>query len=253
MERARRGPLVSGGGRRLALTLSLTLAALALVGARLEARGARTAPPSPARALVYELDPADQSAAEGLLRSARRATPDQGFTAEEGAWWWEEGRLHARGAHNAALWLPAHLPRDARVELSVRAEDPEGDAKCELFGDGATHKSGYILINGGWKNTVRAIARRDEHDEQRREDKRCAGRCAPKGVEQRWVIERRGGVLSWYIDGRLALELHDDHPLTGVGVALNAWEAHVSFGRVRIYDITPPSARRVVRQALELK
>ena len=242
-----------GGGRRLALTLALTLVALSLVGARLGARGSRLAPPSPALGLVYELDPADQGAAERLLRDARRALPDQGFTAEEGAWWWEGGRLHARAAHNAALWLPALLPRDARVELSVRAEDPEGDVKCELFGDGATHKSGYILINGGWKNSLRAIARRDEHDEQRREDKRCAGRCAPQGVEQRWVIERRGGELSWYIDGRLALALHDAHPLTGLGLALNAWEAHVSFGPVRVYDLTPSSARRVVRHVLQLK
>ena len=34
--------------------------------------------------------------------------------------------------------------------------------KCEFAGDGQHHQSGYILINGGWKNTVRAIARQDD-------------------------------------------------------------------------------------------
>jgi len=227
------------GARRASLSAALAFSALALsaAGALLGARGARPAPSTPAAAPLYTLNPADPAAAAALLRQARRAPADQGFTAAEGAWWVEGGRLHARGAHNAALWLPVLLPRDARVELSVRAESDEGDAKCELFGDGETHQSGYVLINGGWKNRLRVIARRDEHDEQRREDDRCAGRCAPRGVEQRWVIERRGGELAWYIDGRLALALRDARPLEGRGLALNAWEAHVSFGEVRVYDL----------------
>lgn len=243
---------MSGPLTPLTLTSALTLCALVGVALRLSHLGARPEPATPPpSALVYALDPADARAAERLLRSARRAQPDQGFKADEGAWWVEGGRLHVRGAHNAALWLPVSLPRDARVELSVRAEDAEGDAKCELFGDGQTHQSGYILINGGWKNRLRVIARRDEHDERRREDQRCAGRCAPQGVEQRWVIERRGRTLTWYIDGRVALELKDAHPLKGPGLALNGWEAHVSFGPVKVYDLGAPSGP--TRRLLQLR
>jgi hypothetical protein len=113
-----------------------------------------------------------------------------------------------------------------------------GDVKCELYGDGAHHQSGYILINGGWKNTTRVIARQDEHAEERKEDRRCGPRCAPKGEEQRWVIERSGGLITWYLNGQLALRYDDNAPLKGRGFAFNHWEAEVSFDDLVVYDLT---------------
>ena len=40
---------------------------------------------------------------------------------------------------------------------------PEGDIKVEIFGDGTDHASGYVLIHGGWNNSLSIIARLDEH------------------------------------------------------------------------------------------
>src|SRR5262245_21932497 len=49
-----------------------------------------------------------------------------------------DGLLHVRGARNKPLWLRRVLPRDARIEVDVRSESPEGDIKVEAWGDGAS-------------------------------------------------------------------------------------------------------------------
>jgi hypothetical protein len=75
------------------------------------------------------------------------------------------GELVSPGVKNNPLWLKAKLPDNAAVEFDVRSESPEGDIKCEIFGDGSDHASGYVLIHGGWNNAISVIARLDEHGE----------------------------------------------------------------------------------------
>jgi hypothetical protein len=172
------------------------------------------------------------------LERVTLSPPDQGFKRAEVAWRVEGGRLYGAGGHNSALWFnDLTLPQEARIEFTTRAETETGDVKCELYGDYAHHQSGYIIINGGWKNTTRVIARQDEHAEERKEDRRCGPRCAPQGEEQRWVIERRGAVITWYLNGQLALRYHDSAPLQGQGFAFNHWEAEVSFDDLVVYDL----------------
>ena len=170
----------------------------------------------------------------------RIAAADQGWKA--GEWQIKDGRLLAEKIHNAALWLKRPLPSQVRIEFDVKAHSESGDLKCEAFGDGRTHQSGYIFIMGGWKNTVICIARLDEHGEDRKNDNRCPRqgnrrRCVEPEVDYHWAIERRDNTVKWYVDGRLQLTYPDAHPLQGRHFAFNNWEAKVSFDNLRIFDL----------------
>ena len=171
----------------------------------------------------------------------RIAKADQGWKA--GEWTLKDGRLIAEKIHNAALWLKQPLPQNTRIEFDIRAHSENGDLKCEAFGDGHNHQSGYIFIMGGWKNTVNCIARLDEHGEDRKNDNRCPRhggrrRCVEPEVDYRWVIERFDETVRWYVDGKLMLMYPDRDPLPGKHFGFNNWEAQVSFDNLRIYDLS---------------
>jgi hypothetical protein len=130
------------------------------------------------------------------------------------------GVLQVQGLMNRPLWLQQPLPHDVRVKVKARGMGPEGDVKVELFGDGksgfvgdpraAYTATGYIVVMGGWHNTISAIAKQHEHGHDRAE--RSDFRVEP-GRWYEWVIERRGGRLTWTIDGLAFLELDDPAPL----------------------------------------
>ena len=167
--------------------------------------------------------------------------PDKGY--KNAGWRIQDGRLVAMNIHNAALWLKAPLPDKVRIEFDGRAETDDGDVKCEVFGDGQRHQSGYILIFGGWKNRVTCIARLDEHSEERKLDNRCPTRgrkrvCVEPGVNYSWVIERVDGTVRWYLNGLLHLTYPDNEPLTGRFFAFNNWEAKVTFDNLKIFDLS---------------
>jgi hypothetical protein len=50
-----------------------------------------------------------------------------------------DGALSARGAHNHPLWLRPKLPHDVRIELDCWSNEPRGDLKVEVFGDGHSY------------------------------------------------------------------------------------------------------------------
>ena len=162
-----------------------------------------------------------------------------------GTWTIQNGRLRAENIHNAALWLKTPLPTNVRVEFIARALTDTGDLKCEIFGDGKTHQSGYILINGGWNNRVRGIFRQDEHSKEHvKKDRDCptvgknrVPRCVDKGVDQNWTIERYDARVRWYIDGHLVITYDDAFPLDGRHFAFNNWKAPTEFDQLRIYDL----------------
>ncbi len=169
-----------------------------------------------------------------------QGVPDRGNSA--GEWRIVDGQLKAEKIHNAALWLQKELPEKVRVEFDVRPLSEDGDAKCEIFGDGKTHQSGYIVINGGWHNTVNCIARQDEHGEDRKNDNRCPMRgqrkmCVEPDVDYHWAVERTSDTVRWFLDGQLFLTFHDKNPVMGRYFAFNNWEAPVLFDNLRIYDL----------------
>lgn len=179
-----------------------------------------------------------------------------------------EGWLVSPSGKNNPLWLQARLPQDVVVEVDVRAETAEGDVKVEIFGDGLNHASGYVLIHGGWSNSMSIIARRDEHGpslqqlqaEARkisrerglpsanvvdtgvfRRDTRMRVEANPYPVQAgkvyRWRIERRGSLLRWSIDGKPFMELDDPFPLAGPGhdrFGFSGWNAELSFDNLRV-------------------
>jgi hypothetical protein len=162
-------------------------------------------------------------------------------TAPAGVWKIENGELRVSGARNRPLWLARRLPNDVRVEFTVRSESQAGDIKVEIFGDGvskATTESytatSYVIIFGGWNNSMNVLARMDEHGADR-----VVG--AKKKVEQgrtyRFAIERRGSVLTVNVDGEELLRLDDPEPLRGRGhdhFAFNDWDAKLVFDDLRI-------------------
>jgi hypothetical protein len=151
-------------------------------------------------------------------------------------------QLVAENIHNAALWLTTSLPEKVRVEFVATALTDSGDLKAEIFGDGLTHQSGYILIMGGWSNQLNIIARQDEHGEDRKRDSRCMIRnrrkvCAEKGKPYRWAIERRDSTVKWFVNGKLFLTFPDKFPIQGKHFGFNNWEAKVAFDDLRIFEL----------------
>lgn len=153
-----------------------------------------------------------------------------------GNWRVQEGELRAQGARNHPLWLRRRLPRDVRVEFDARSDSPDGDLKVEIFGDGVSFAredsytaTSYVVIFGGWRNTLDVLARMDEHATDR--VAHPSRRVVP-GQTYHFKIERRGAKLTVFVDGSLLLQLDDPAPLEGRGhdhFGFNDWDAPVRF------------------------
>jgi hypothetical protein len=152
-----------------------------------------------------------------------------------------DGQLNVSGARNRPLWLRRRLPRDVRVEVDARSESAAGDIKLEIFGDGtsrATTESytatSYVVIFGGWNNTTNAIARLDEHGDDRAVGPR---RPVEQGQTYHLRIERQGNRITAWADDRELVHMEDSDPLEGRGhdhFAFNNWEADLWFDNLRI-------------------
>jgi hypothetical protein len=141
----------------------------------------------------------------------------------------EDGALRTLGDRNQPLWLDVPLARNVRIELTTVSRSPAVDTKIEVFGDGVRHESGYIVIVGGWKNTITTIARLDEHEPGRKELRR---RFEPHR-RYRWTVQRTDGkTLELFLDGERILAYEDADPLYGPKnnrLAFTSWESDVSY------------------------
>jgi len=190
------------------------------------------------------------------------------FWSTGGMWRTVGGELLSPGVKNNPLWLKAKLPENAVVEFDVKSTSPEGDIKCEIFGDGSDHASGYVLIHGGWNNTLSIIARLDEHGASLAALQAEAGRLQREknlpdadlvktgvfrektrmrveanpfpvtiGKSEHWRIVRQGSLLTWFIDGREFMRFDDPMPLKGKGhdrFAFSSWEAQLYFDNLTV-------------------
>ena len=154
-----------------------------------------------------------------------------------------DGRLNVSNAYNHSAWLRKKLPRDAVIELDAMSNSPAGDLKIEIYGDGESFdpdkggyvSSGYVLIFGGWRNSLSVICRNNEHDEGRKAE-RTAPQVQP-GRSYHWTFTRQAGTLDWRIDGQPFMAWNDPAPLAGGGheyLAINDWEADVYFDNLSI-------------------
>jgi len=152
-----------------------------------------------------------------------------------------DGWLNIRGARNKPLWLRRRLPRDVRIEFDARSDSPAGDIKVEVFGDGtsrATSESytatSYVIIFGGWNNTTNAIARMNEHGDDRADGDRFP---VEMGRTYHIRIEREGDTITAWADDHELAAMTDPDPLEGRGhdhFAFNNWEADLWFDNLRI-------------------
>ncbi len=151
------------------------------------------------------------------------------------------GMLHVRGARNRPLWLRRVLPRDVRIEVDVRSDSPEGDIKLELFGDGVSKAvkasylaTSYVVIFGGWNNSLNVLARMDEHG-----DDRVVGPAlkVEPGRTYRMKVERRGNAVTAWVDDHQLVKMVDPNPLAGPGhdhFAFNNWSSELWFDNLSI-------------------
>lgn len=169
-----------------------------------------------------------------------------------GGWTLREGRLCVANAHNHPLWLLRRLPVNARIEFEATSSSPEGDLKVEAWGDGLsaatgisyTNATSYVIIFGGWKNTLHVLARLDEHAADRTFLRVEPGETDPRAQPvlpdraYRFKIERSDGqTVRYFVDDIEILSLKDKAPLVGDGhehFAFNDWEVPVCFDNLNI-------------------
>ena len=153
----------------------------------------------------------------------------------------QDGQLRIRGARNRPLWLRRKLPRDVRITFDARSQSSSGDIKVEVFGDGVSKATSasytatsYVVIFGGWNNTLNVIARLDEHGADRAVG---PARKVIAGTRYRIRIERRGQRITAWANGKQLATLQDSEPLVGRGhdhFAFNNWDSDVSFDNLVI-------------------
>jgi hypothetical protein len=169
-----------------------------------------------------------------------------------GNWRIEDGKLCGQNSRNHGVWLNKVLPVNARIEFDAISYSPEGDLKCEVWGDGAsaatsvsyTNATSYLAILGGWKNTLHVLARIDEHGADRKEirvDKTSDDprqRPVVPGQTYHFKIERTDGkTVRFFVDGLEYAAYADPNPLMGVGhdhFGFNEWQVKVCFDNVKI-------------------
>jgi len=206
-------------------------------GARLASfLGLALAPLPACRAKVPAIDaPFTDDFERGDLGASWNATSD--------AYRIADGKLTVAGAHNHPAWLRRRLPHDVVIDVDVLSKSPAGDIKLELFGDGESFdpdrgsytSSGYVLIFGGWNNSLSVICRQEEHGAGRKASRTDTHVDQNRGYH--FTITRRGGAIDWTVDGRPFLAWTDPEPLAGSGhefLAVDDWEAELTFDNLKI-------------------
>jgi len=152
-----------------------------------------------------------------------------------------DGKLHIKGARNHPLWLRRTLPHDVTISFDVRSDSPEGDIKVEVFGDGLSRAetdsytaTSYVVIFGGWNNTLNVLARMNEHG-----DDRVVGppyKVVP-GRTYRMKIVRKGAKFTAWADDHELFSMNDPDPLYGRGhdhFGVNNWQSDLWLDNLTI-------------------
>lgn len=183
-----------------------------------------------------DLKPAPSIGPDGFRDDFNRADLGADWFVTGGEYRIQSGQLFTRATGNHGLWLRRTLPRNVRIEFTVRAEGAGADIKLEVFGDGQspTPTSGYIVIFGGWGNTLNVVARLNEIGADR-----AIGPSRPivKGKTYRMRIERRGKLLEVFADDELLVRLDDPKPLEGPGhefFAFSGWQSELWYDELVI-------------------
>jgi hypothetical protein len=190
--------------------------------------------------------------AEEFSDDFERAVLGPDWHATSAVWRIESGRLCGERAKNRGVWLARRLPRNARIEFVATSSSPDGDIKAEVWGDGASAAKGasyvdatsYLVIFGGWKNSLHVLARLNEHASNRLELRLVPGSDDPRtqpvaeGRSYRFEIERSDGhTVRFSVDDTLIHSFDDPEPLAGSGhehFGFNDWDVPVCFDDVLV-------------------
>lgn len=159
-----------------------------------------------------------------------------------GNWRIEKGRLFSgdKAEENQGLWLKeALLPANVRVEFdaeSVKGNNKvfQGDMKFEFGGDKPQHLSGYIVIFGGWKNSLSTIAKNEEHTGRLVID---TAKKVVEGKKYHVAFVRYGKELRWYLDGELFMQVKDKDVLGGGVFGFNNWDSRFFVDNLKIFKL----------------
>lgn len=154
-----------------------------------------------------------------------------------------DGRLFTgdRPNQNKGAWLKGvTLPQNVRMEFeatSIKGNKPrfEGDMKFEFGGDRPEHAAGYIIIFGGWKNSLNTIARHDEHGEGRLAVE--STRKVKEGQTYHFKVVRLNSEVKWFMGESLVLRVKDPEPALGGAFGFNDWDSRVYFDNLKIYAL----------------
>ena len=148
---------------------------------------------------------------------------------------------------SAVMWCKERFPGDVRMQLDAAefskwhgwTYNPTSHTHFSyhnigitIGADGASLKSGYTFIIGGWKNTQTILARNGRI--VARSDRGVTGRSTDI------IVERKGGALSLIIDDAPAISWHDPEPLAGDRIAIWNWSCPVNYREVRIRSDREP-------------
>jgi hypothetical protein len=214
-------------------------------------------PPEPRRAPTAAVAPV-RAASPGpqieqpFADSFERGEPGPDWNVTGPGWAIKEGRLCVSDAHNHPAWLRRRLPTNARIEFDATSASAEGDLKVEVWGDGLsaatgnsyTNATSYLVIFGGWKNSLHVLARLDEHGTDRRALRVEPGETDPRAQPvlpdraYRFKIERSDGkTVRYFVDEIEILSFKDPSPLLGEGhehFAFNDWQVPACFDNLTI-------------------
>jgi len=187
-----------------------------------------------------------------FVETFERDEPGPDWNITGSGWALKEGRLCVSDAHNHPAWLRRRLPVNARIEFEATSASSEGDLKVEVWGDGSsaatgnsyTNASSYLIIFGGWKNSLHVLARLDEHGADRKalhvEPGETDPRVQPVLADRayRFKIERTDGkTVRYFVDDIEILSFKDQSPLIGEGhehFAFNDWQVPACFDNLTI-------------------
>ena len=213
--------------------------------------------PKPLRVAADSADarpgtPSDPLLEQRFVDTFERAEPGPDWNITGPGWSVKEGRLCVSNAHNHPAWLRRRLPANARIEFEATGASADGDLKVEAWGDGQsaatgnsyTNATSYLIIFGGWKNSLHVLARLDEHGADRKALHVEPGESDPRAQPAlpdrayRFKIERTDRkTVRYFVDEVEILNLADDRPLLGPGhehFAFNDWKVPVCFDNLTI-------------------
>jgi hypothetical protein len=195
---------------------------------------------------------ADPALAELFVDGFERAEAGPDWNITGPGWSVKEGRLCVSNAHNHPAWLRRRLPLNARIEFEATSASPDGDLKAEAWGDGLSSASGtsytnatsYLVVFGGWKNSLHVLARLNEHGADRKVVRVEAGETDPRAQPvlpdraYHFKIERTDGkTVRYFVDEIEISSFKDDQPLFGEGhehFAFNDWQVPACFDNLTI-------------------